>query len=78
MEKNNPLSPKENEVFDLLNSRIENQEDRKLAFTVMLCCIDNDELCDNIISFTNSRKNVTVTEINKSLSEFLEPMEIVD
>lgn len=34
--KNNPLSEKETAVFELLNGLIENADDKKLAFTVML------------------------------------------
>ena len=78
MAKNNPLSEKEKAVFDLLNSLIENAEDKKLAFSVMICCIDNDDLCDKILSFPDGRSITTVSDINKALGEFLEPIEIVD
>ncbi len=78
MAKNNPLSEKENAVFGLLNSLIETSEDKELAFTVMICCIDNDDLCDKILSLPNEREHITVSDINKSLGEFLEPIEIVD
>lgn len=78
MAKNNPLSEKEQAVFDLLNSLIENSEDKRLAFSVMICCIDNDDLCDKILSFPDGRSHTTVSDVNKVLGEFLEPIEIVD
>lgn len=78
MAKNNPLSEKEKAVFDLLSRLIETDEDKKLAFTVMICCVDNNDLCDKILSFPDGRKHTSVSDINKVLSEFLEPIEIVD
>lgn len=78
METNNILSPKESEVFELLNNLIENSEDKELAFTVMLCCIDNDDVCDKILSFPDGRSNTTVSDINRFLGEIFEPIEIVD
>lgn len=78
MVKNNPLSEKEADVFELLNGLIENAEDKKLAFTVMLCCINNDELCDKVLSIPDGRRHITVSDINSCLSEFIEPLEIVD
>lgn len=78
MVKNNPLSEKETAVFELLNSLIENDDDKKLAFTVMLCCINNDELCDKVLSVPDGRRHITVSDINICLSEFIDPIEIVD
>lgn len=78
MTKNNPLSEKENAVFNLLNSLIESSEDKKLAFTVMICCVNNDDLCDKILSLPDGRKHITISDINECLGEFLEPIEIVD
>lgn len=78
MTKNNPLSEKEKAVFDLLNSLIETDEDKKLAFTVMICCVDNNALCDKILSFPDGRNHTSVADINKVLGEFLEPIEITD
>lgn len=62
--------------FFLLNSLIENADEKRLAFTVILCCINNDELCDKILSFHDAHSQITVSDINSSLSEFLEPLEI--
>lgn len=78
MVKNNPLSEKENAVFELLNSLIENTDDKKLAFTVMLYCINNDDLCDKVLSFHNAHSQITVSDINSCFSKFLEPLEIDD
>lgn len=61
--KNNPLSEKEAAVFELLNGLIENADDKKHAFTVMLCCINNDELCDKVLSIPDGRRHITVSDI---------------
>ena len=78
MEKNNPLSEAEAEVFELLNSLIETKEDKKLAFTIMLCCINNEDLCHKILSISDDRHHTTISDINSRLGEFLEPLEITE
>ena len=78
MGKNNPLSEAEAEVFELLNSLIETKEDKKLAFSIMLCCINDDDLCYKILSVPNGRRHTTISDINSCLGEFLEPLEIVE
>ena len=76
--ENNPLSEAEADVFELLNSLIEAKEDKKLAFTVMLCCINNEDLCHKILSIPDGRHHTTISDINSRLGEFLEPLEIAE
>ncbi|WP_432651712.1 hypothetical protein [Huintestinicola sp.] len=76
--ENNPLSKAETEVFELLNSLIETKEDKKLTFSIMLCCINNEDLCHKILSIPDDRHHTTISDINSRLGEFLEPLEIVE
>ena len=78
MKNKNPLEGKLLELFNALETRIKSSEDKKLAFTIMLCGIDNDDFCDKMLSMIKSNPEISAEELNKEIGKFLEPIGIID
>lgn len=78
MEKYN-FTPLEEEMFALLHSLKEQDDDKNVVFAVALMCMDSEEVQQKVVDYIKTHKESTSLEdVCRFLNTMFEPLETSD